>query len=462
MKKVLIFLTILILIISTASPAVFAQDYKSNIKLNCDIDYMISLDDGTTVVAKNAQKKAAPASITKITTALVVFQNCEDLSKTVTVSQSAIDSLKNTGSSLSGLKVGEEISVLDMLHCLLIPSGNDAAAVLAEFIGGTQEKFVEMMNECVNALGCKNTHYDNPHGLDSQTHYTTAEDIAIIAKEALKYNEFKKIVCIPKYTLPATNKNKERILTNTNSTINKSFLTYYRDYMKGIKTGHTDKAGYCVVTYASKNGYNYLAVAMGGDYRDSDNDKIEENQAFMDSIRMYEWAFANLSYELIASKNLMVSEVKVNYSWKIDHMRLVPEKDTRALVPTGTNEGSVLIVPQDKPEEVDAPIKAGDFACKAKILYADSEIAEINLVYAESVSKNYLVYAYSLVKRLFHNTLFRIVLILVIIVLIAYIYLVFKSNKNKRRGKKQQLKIVKINDSGKSAGKKSGRYKPKH
>ena len=462
MKKVIIFLTIFILIISTASPIASAQDYQSNITLNCDIDYMISLDDGTTVVSKNAQKKAAPASITKITTALVVLQNCDDLSKTVTVTQSAIDSLKNTGSSLSGLKVDEEMTVLDMLHCLLIPSGNDAAAVLAEYIGGTQEHFVEMMNDCVKALGCENTHYDNPHGLDSQTHYTTAEDIAVIAQEALKYNEFKKIVCIPKYTLPETNKNKERVLTNTNSTINKSFLTYYKDYIKGIKTGHTDIAGYCVVTYASKNGYNYLCVAMGGDYRDSDNDKIEENQAFMDSIRMYEWAFSNLSYELIASSTLMVSEVKINYSWKTDHMRLVPEKDTRALVPTGTNEGSVLIVPQDKPDEANAPIKAGEVACKAKILYADSEIAEINLVYAESVSKNYLVYAFSLVKRLLHSTIFRVILLLAVLVIAAYIYLVIKSNNNKRRSKKQQLKIVKINDSGKNNEKKSGRYKPKH
>ena len=462
MKKIIIFLTILILIMSTLSPAAYAQDYQTHITLNCSIDYMICLDDGTEVVSKNAAKKAAPASITKITTALVVFQNCDDLNKIVTVSQSALDSLANTGSSLSGLKAGEEISVLNLLHCLLIPSGNDAAAVLAEFIGGSQEQFVEMMNDCVKKLGCKNTHYDNPHGLDSETHYTTAQDISVIAQEALKYNEFKKIVCLPKYTLPATNMNKERTLTNTNSTIVKNYLTYYRDYIKGIKTGHTDKSGYCVVTYASKNGYNYLAVAMGGDYRDSDNDKIEENQAFMDSIRMYDWAFSNLSYELIASSKLMVSEVKVNYAWKTDHMRLVPEKDTRALVPTGTNEGSVLIVPQEKPEEVNAPIKAGDVACKAKIIYADKEIAEINLVYAESVSKNYLVYTFSLIKRLITNKFFKIIALLILIVIVFYIYLVLKSNSVKKKKKKQQLKIVKINDMNKEKKQPRARYKPKH
>lgn len=464
MKKIIIFLTILILVVSTASPAAFAQDYKSNITLNCPIDYLVCLDDGTVVVSKNAQKKAAPASMTKITTALVVLQNCKDLNQTVTVSQSALDSLKGTGSSLSGLKVGEEMSVLNMLHCMLIPSGNDAATVLAEFIGGTQEKFVAMMNSCVKALGCKNTHYSNPHGLDSDTHYSTAEDVAIIAKEALKYNEFKKIVCLPKYTMPATNKNNERTLTNTNSTIVKSYLTYYRDFIKGIKTGHTDNSGYCLASYATQNGYNYLAVAMGGDYRNSDEDEGDENQAFMDSIRMYEWAFSNLSYELIASSKLMVTEVKVNYSWKTDHMRLVPEKDTRALVPNGTNEGSVLITPIDKPESVNAPIKAGDIACKAKIIYADEQIAEINLVYAESVSKNYLVYAFSLVKRLFHSTLFKLVLTLAVIIVLVYIYLVIKSNsqKNKKRRKKSDLKLVNIDDVKKEQPKKRTRYKPKH
>lgn len=462
MKKLIIFTLILILALTSVAIPVQAQDYSSYVELNCEIDYMISLDDGSVIISKNADKRAAPASMTKITTALVVLQNCPDLNETVTVSKVALDTLLGTGSSLSGLKAGEQMSVKDMLNCLLVPSGNDAAVVLAQHVAGSQAKFVEMMNECVQKLGCKNTHYDNPHGLDSETHYSSAEDIAIIAKAALEYNVFKNIVSQAKYNLPATNMNEKRTLINTNFLLNPVYVTYYRSFVKGIKTGHTGDAGYCIATYASKDGYNYLAVAMNGDYRDSDKDGIEENQAFMDSIRMYEWAFANLSYELVAPKNMMVSEVGVNYSWKTDFVQLVPKEDFRTLVPTGTDEGSVLIEPVDKPDRVDAPIKAGDVACKAKVIYADSELATIDLVYSKSVSRNYLLYGWSLVKRLFSNTIFQILLILAVVAVAIYIGLVIRSNQVRSK-KRNQLKIVKINEMEKDDSKKKDRkYKRKH
>lgn len=465
MKKIIIFASILVLVLTCGIFPVGAQDYSSYVELNCEIDYMISLDDGSVVISKNAQKKAPIASMTKITTALVVLQKCPDLNETVTVSQMAIDALKGTGSSLSGLKVGEQLSVAEMLACLLVPSGNDAAIVLAEHVAGSQPKFVKMMNECVQELGCKNTHYENVHGLDGENHYSTAEDIAIIAKAALEYNVFKNIVSEATHTVKATNLNEERKIINTNFMLNPVYQTYYRSFIKGIKTGHTDDAGYCVTTYASKDGYSYLAVAMNGDYRDSDKDNIEENQAFMDTIRMYEWAFANLSYELVAPKDMMVAEVGVNYSWKADHVQLKPESDFRTLVPTGTDEGSVLIEPIKKPETVDAPIKEGDVACKAKVIYADSEIATINLVYSQSVSKNYLLYAWSLLMRLFSSTVFRVLLGLAVAGVIVYIVLVMRTNAaRKRKKKKSQLKIVKINEMEKSQSvkKQDRNYKPKH
>ncbi len=463
MKKVIIFTSILLLIFTMMVIPANAQDYSSYVDLNCEIDYMISLDDGSVVVAKNAQKKAAPASMTKIMTALVVLQNCSDLNETVTVSQTAIDALSGTGSSLSGIKPGEQISVNNLLYCLMVPSGNDAAVVLAQHVGGSQMKFVQMMNDCAKKLGCKNTHFDNPHGLDSETHYTTAEDMAVIAKAALEYNAFKNIVNVSKYTVPATNMNEERTLHSTNFMLNPVYVTYYRSFIRGIKTGKTDNAGQCVTTYASKDGYNYLAVAMNGDYRDSDGDGIEENQSFMDTIRMYEWAFANLSYELVAPKDMMVAEVGVNYSWKTDHVQLKPKADFRTLVPTGTDEGSVLIEPIKKPDTVNAPIKAGDVACKAKVIYADTEIATVDLVYSQSVSRNYLLYLWSLLVKLLTSKIFLILAGIAVVAVAAYIGLVMRKNALRKK-KRKQLKIVKINEMEKAPNtrKQERNYKPKH
>lgn len=462
MKKVIIFLTVLVLIFTTAAPMAYAQNYQSSVLLNCNADYLICLDNDAVIMAKNENKKVPIASVTKLTTALVVLQNCKDLSQVVTVSETAIRSLDGTGSSLSGLKIGEQVTVLQLLNLLLIASGNDAAAVLAEHFGGTQEKFVEMMNTCAANLGCKDTHYNNPHGLDTEGGYSTAHDVSVIAREDLKYDTFKKIVSTLKYTMAQTNMNEERTITNTNSTINPTYTTYYRDYIKGIKTGTTDGAGYCLTSYATKNGYTYMAIALGGDRIDSDNDDVDENQAFMDTIRMYDWAFKNLSYELIASKSLMVAEVKVNYSWKTDNIKLVPESDVRSLVPSGTNEGSVLIEPVDKPDEVNAPVKAGDYACKAKVYFADSEIAEINLVYAESVNKNYLLFTLVMLKKLITNPIFIILFVVVVASAVVYIGYVIKNNALKHK-KKNKIRIVKINDMEPASKKKADKnYRPRH
>ena len=240
MKKVIIFLTVFVLIFTTAALPASARNYQSEIQLTCDVDYMISLDTGSVIVAKNENKRVPIASVTKITTALVVLQTCKNLNEVVTVSEMAIKSLDGTGSSLSGLQVGEQVTVLQLLNLLLVASGNDAAAVLAEHFGSTQAGFVAMMNKCAQKLGCKDTHYNNPHGLDTEDGYSTAHDIALIAQEALKYDTFVKIVATASYNMEATNKNQKRTLTNTNSTMNLAYKTYYRDYVKGIKTGTTN------------------------------------------------------------------------------------------------------------------------------------------------------------------------------------------------------------------------------
>lgn len=445
MKKFTIFIcTFAIIILSLTVPA-SAQNYADSIEqLNCKIDLLISLDDNSVIVSKNADVPAAPASLTKIMTALVVLQKRPDLSQTMTVNQEALDSLLGTGSSLAGLKGGEQLTFYNMLCCLLIPSGNDAAAALAIEVGGSISGFVQMMNDTAKTLGCKNTHFDNPHGLDSATHKTTANDLALITKAALKYSAFETIISNSSYELPKTNMNDARTLVNTNFLLNPAYVSYYYKYCKGVKTGSTDAAGKCVVTIASKDGYNYLAVAMGGDYRDSDNDGIEENQSFMDSLRMYNWAFSNLSYEIVAKEGQLVTTVPVNYCWKMESVRLVAQKEILSLVPNGNGYESVSFTPIDMPESLDAPFKKGDTVCKAKILYAGQEIGTVDLAVADDANISVLLYAKALIKRMTAHTIFKILFAFVIIIIALYIGLYIYANR--RRRKKRELKIVKYNE----------------
>lgn len=453
MKKFIIFICILsILTVSFIIPA-SAQNYANSIEqLNCKVDLLISLDNGETIINKNADVKSAPASLTKIMTALVVLEKCKNLEKTVTVHQAQLDTLLGTGSSTSGLADGEMMSLYNMLCCLLIPSGNDAAVVLACEIGGSVEGFVKLMNEEAKKLGCKNTHFENPHGLDSANHYTTANDLAKIAKAALEYSAFKAIVANSSYDMPATNKNDERTLVNTNFLLNPAYVSYYYRYCKGIKTGSTDEAGKCLVSYASKDGYNYLAVAMGGDYRDSDKDNIEENQAFMDSLRMYEWAFENLSYEIIAKKNQFVTTVPLNYCWSMDSIRLVAKDETLALVPSGNDSESVSFEPVNLSESIDAPLKAGDYICDAKIMFAGQQIGTVKLVVAEDANMSVILYASAALKRMTGHTVFKIVIVLVLLFVAFYIFVLVADNK--KRKKKRELKIVKYNELQRNTQKK--------
>ncbi len=457
MKKLIIFICSLTIILSAFVTPASAQNYIGSVEkevapLNCKVDLLVSLDDGSVIIDRNADMPVAPASLTKVMTALVVLKNSPDLNRIMTVSQAAIDSIAGTGSSTSGIKAGEQMSVYNMLCCLLIPSGNDAAAALAIEFGGSIDGFVQIMNETAQSIGCKSTHFDNPHGLDSATHKTTANDLAIMAKAALEYSAFETIVAQKTYTLPETNMNKERSLVNTNFLMNPGYVSYYNKNVKGIKTGSTDEAGKCLISYASKDGYKYLAVAMGGDYRDTDADGIEENQAFMDTNRMYTWAFQNLKYEVVTQANQFVCSIPLNYCWASDSVRIVASQEVMALVPQGNNSESVSFEPVDLPKSIDAPLKKGDAVGTAKIMFAGQQIGTANLVIAEDSELSVILYAKAKIESLTSKTVFKVVFALVAIIVVAYIAIFFVSNK--RRKKKHALKIVKYNELERNTQKK--------
>lgn len=456
MKKLIIFICSLTIIVLTLVTPVSAQNYYDSVgELNCKSDLLICLDNDSVIIEKNADQPVSPASCTKIMTAIVVLNNCPDLQKKIKINKTALDSLNGTGSTTAGLKDGEEISIYDLLCCLIIASGNDAAVALAAEVGGNIKNFVTMMNQTAIEIGCKNTHFDNPHGLDSATQKTTARDLAIIAKKSLEYSALKKIVSMYEYKLPKTNKNEERKLTNSNYILNPAYSTYYYSACKGIKSGYTEAAGQCLVSYASKDGYNYIAVAMGGTMKDTDGDKVTENQAFMDTLRMFKWAFDKLSYEQIAKPNQFVTNIPLNYCWKTDSMRLVAEKEEFALIPAGNDSQSVEFKPIDMPESLKAPVKAGEQVCKAKIMYADQEIGEVNLVVAESASMSLLLYLKATFTRITGHTIFRIIIVLFILFALFYLFMRFRMNRTHKKNK--ALKIVKYNELQRNTVKKKNK-----
>ncbi len=449
MKKLIFFICSLTIIITSLVTPVSAQNYINSVQtdtvsLNCKVDLLVSLDDGSVIIEKNADMQVAPASLTKVMTALVVLQNETDLNRTMTVSKEAIQSISGTGSSVAGLISGEVMTIYDMLCCLLIPSGNDAAVALAIEYGGSIDGFVQMMNDTAAALGCENTHFDNPHGLDSPTHKTTAKDLVLMAKAALKFPAFETIVACNVYDLPETNMHKARRIVNTNFLISPYRVTYYNKSVKGIKTGSTEDAGKCLISYASKDGYNYMAVALGGDYRDSDADGIEENQAFMDSNHMYNWAFKNLKYEIVTRQGQFVCSVPLEHCRNLEDIKLVASSEILALVPQGNDSESVSFRPINLPKSVEAPLKKGDVVGKAEILYADQVIGVVDIVAAEDAKRDVVMYSKSIIKNLTSEALFWVPIVLVVVGVAAYVTFFIVSNR--KRKKLREIKMVKYND----------------
>lgn len=449
MKKTIYILFSLILAASAffCVPANASYDKEmEELELYSDCVLLISADNDEIVFQKNSKKQTSPASLTKVITASVVLENCDDLSVMISVPESCIRELDNTGSSLSGLKPGEEISLYDMLCCLLVHSANDAATTLADYVAqGDRAKFIDMMNELAARLGCKDSHFVNPHGLDDEDHYVSAEDMAKFMKYALGFPAFREIIAMSSYTLPETNLQKKRIIRSTDFMLNSAYKDYYCKYLKGGKTGSTSTAGKCFVSTASKDGYNYIAVCLNSIFADVDNDGYDENGAFLDTKEMYEWAFDNIKLVSISDPDMVVGEIPVKYSASTDHVNLTPAEAVYSLVPVGTQAGGLLIEPIEDtvPEALKAPIKKGDVICRGRVLYAGEVIREIDLVAASDVNRSIFAVFGTLLKTLFSSWIFRIIAIAVIIGLII---LILKSRGSGPKSKKRDFRMFNYNE----------------
>ena len=241
---------------------------------------------GQVLYEKNSQEKKYPASITKILTVLIALEHNVDFNATVTMSENAIWGVERD-STLIGLDVGEQVTVKDLVYATMVKSANECAYALAEYVAGDIESFAKLMNERAAEIGCKNTHFITPNGLHDEDHYTTAYDMALITKEALKNETFREIAGTLNYTVPATNLTDEtRPLWNGNKMINPA-EPYYYEYCEGGKTGYTMKANNTLMTFAKKDGLELICVIM-----DCDGAKY----AYSDTRALYNYCYNNYVY----------------------------------------------------------------------------------------------------------------------------------------------------------------------
>ena len=441
--KKLYILPLLLALLVTLTPVLPAHAaYNAEVEFESDIVYMESLDQGTVIFNKNADKKTPMASLTKITTAMVVLEKADDLQRVCTVTQDELDELAGTNSSTAGLVDGEQLTVEQLLYLLMVHSANEAAIILAHEFSGTTAAFVEEMNAYAAKLGCKDTHYLNPHGLDAEGHYTTARDLALIIRHALQNDEFTKIVGTPVYEMEATNKRDATKYNNTNSLLVPGSYYSYTP-CKGIKTGTTAEAGYCLASYASQNGYTYLTIIIQGAEGWKNRTYSGGNTAFNETIRAYKWVFDNIKLTPIATPKDKVTQVNVDLGRKKDKVTLVPAQEVQALIPSSIDSSgiSIELIPESLPKEILAPIKPGDKIGKAKVLYAGEELTTVDLAASEEVKRSWPATIWYYVKKGFGYWSVRIAALALVLLLIAL--LIWRRVKQKQQ-KDSNLNMIRI------------------
>ena len=368
MKKILFIFIISILFITNVSAV-------ENLAPNSKSAILMEVSTGKIIYENNKDEKLAPASMTKIMSMLLIMEAIDSgklsYEDDVLISENAA----NMGGSQVFLEAGEIYKVKDLLKGIAIASGNDAVVAMAEKVGGSVDNFVKMMNDKVTELGLKNTVFKNPHGLDTEGHFSSSYDMAIIARELLKYEDILEYTSIYEDYLKK-NDGTSTWLVNTNK------LVRFYSGVDGLKTGFTESAKYCVTTTAKKNDMRLLTVVMGAETSDLRS---------KDTTNMLNYGFNNYKIETIMKKNKKIKTIDV-INGKQDKVDVVLLEDATILKNINDKEDNYSI--NLEIDKIKAPVKKGNIIGKVEILDEEGRlVAEKDVTVNKTIKKsNYFDY----------------------------------------------------------------------
>lgn len=438
-KKFICVLLTLCTVISISLPA--AAYEPTGLEITAKAAMLVSIGKDSSqddiLYEKNADQKVYPASIAKIMTTLLILESDRyNPDAKVAMNKEALRLISGTGSSVSLLNEGEEMTHLDLVYMVLMSSFGDCAYLAALVFGDTVENFVSMMNARAEQLGLTGTHYGNPVGLHDEDTYTTARDVYTLTRYALKNETFNTVCKQDRYKLSFKPKLRGQTLTTTVMIQDKN-TAYYYTYAEGVKTGFTDKAGRCLVSTASYNGYTYMCILMGCP------NQAGKRYEFTESAGLYRWAFNTFEYKRVADSENPIYEIPVELSLDADFVPLYIENGFTTVLPKEADESTIVIKPKPNSKKVDAPIKKGEVLGTADIIYAEKVIGTVNLVAGEDIKKSTLLTVVRAVKGFFTSIYMKLVYAAIGIAVIVFILMIVKLNYG--RGKKRHVRYIPYN-----------------
>jgi len=336
-------------------------------------------NSGTMVYNWNPDGKIYPASMVKLMTALVALDT--DISQKVTVTPSTLNRVP-AGALRMGLAAGEELTLEQLLYCMMVASANDAAMVIAYHVAGSQEAFVARMNEKARELGCTGTHFSNVHGLHEEETYTTARDVCRILLAGLEDPRFETMFTTAKYTIPATNLSKERTIRTTNNMMLTTSWDYYDKRVTGGRTGSTDAAGRCIAVTAEAGGMELVCVLMGAEPTYSEDKQVVLRfGSFEEMSEILDYVFDGYALYQLAAQGQIVTQMEVENG--ANHVAVQPENSVLTVLPADID---LYTLRWDfVSDNLTAPVEAGQEAGAVQIWHGDICVGQTNLITANSV-----------------------------------------------------------------------------
>lgn len=369
MKKIIISFVLIISIYIIPVVGYALEEDMNNLIKNASSGLLMDADSGKIIVKKDINKKVAVASMTKMVAQIIVLENIQNgkikWDDIVTVSKNAAD----MGGSQIYIAEGEKISVEDLMKGISMASGNDATVAMAEYISGTEKKFVELMNKKVKDLGLKNTYFKNCTGLDEDGHYSSAYDMAVIARHLImEHPDIIKFSSVYEDYLREDTDNKFW-LVNTNK------LVRFYEGADGLKTGHTDNAGYCLAATSKRNGLRLIAIVLG-----EPSASVRNNE----TMELLNYGYQNLKANKLKDKGDVVKKVKVDKADK--EIASVVLKDD-LYVTENVNDKDLKYDYDVFVDDIKLPIKKGDVVGNLDIYLNNKVIKSVELTVDEDLNE---------------------------------------------------------------------------
>ena len=382
--------------------------YAEEFDITSDYAILYNLNDNEVIYEQKSEDKTQIASLTKIMTVIVGIENNDNLEEEVVITKDALNGIYEY--TKVGFKVGNKVTVRDLLYGTMLPSGADAALALAIHTSGSVDNFVDLMNDKANELGLKNTSFDNPIGMDSNDNYSTASELAIILKYGLEDPTFKDVFTARSYTISSINK-----------TVKSTLEGYSKSYgldtteIDGAKSGFTDGAGLCLASIATIDDVSYLLVTIGADTKNRSN-------AVRDTLEIYDYYSSNYSYQTITEKDTVLKTIPVKWG-KINNYDIKAKEDIELYLENGIRKNKITYK-YEGIDELNYKVKKGDKLGVITILYRDTELMSFDVYLDEDL-------------EYYHPVLYGVIIISFIVMIISLRCIKKKKKKiNKRKRKK--------------------------